>query len=77
MSILKRLLQSHPEAGMKIYSRRSVIMSDFIGLKFQVHNGKTFTPIRITPAMVGHKFGEFSATRKQAYVGRVLAHARV
>ncbi len=52
-------------------------MSDFIGLKFQVHNGKTFTPIRITPAMVGHKFGEFSATRKQAYVGRVLAHARV
>lgn len=55
-SILRRLMQTHPEAGMKIYSRRSVIMSDFIGLKFQVHNGKSFIPIRVLPEMVGRKY---------------------
>jgi small subunit ribosomal protein S19 len=67
MSILKRLMQSHPEEGMKIFSRRSTITTDFIGLRFQIHNGKTFMPLRVTPEMVGHKFGEFSKTRKQAY----------
>ena len=60
-------MQAHPEEGMKLYSRRSVITTDFIGLRFQVHNGKDFMPVRVTPEMVGHKFGEFSKTRKQAY----------
>lgn len=30
-----------------------------------VHNGKDFTPVQITEEMVGHKLGEFSATRKR------------
>jgi len=30
-----------------------------------VHNGKEFTPVQITEEMVGHKLGEFSATRKR------------
>jgi hypothetical protein len=30
-----------------------------------VHNGKEFTPVQISEEMVGHKLGEFSATRKR------------
>ena len=30
-----------------------------------VHNGKDFTPVQISEEMVGHKLGEFSATRKR------------
>ena len=34
-----------------------------IGLTLAVHNGKTFVPVYITEQMIGHKLGEFSATR--------------
>ncbi|OIO39965.1 MAG: 30S ribosomal protein S19 [Candidatus Omnitrophica bacterium CG1_02_49_10] len=48
---------------IKTWSRRSVILPDFIGLIFLVHNGKTFIPAFITENMVGHKLGEFSPTK--------------
>ena len=48
----------------KIWSRRSVILPQFIGFTFQVHNGNRFIPVKVTQEMVGHKFGEFSPTRK-------------
>jgi small subunit ribosomal protein S19 len=48
---------------IKTWSRRSTILPEFIGLTFQVHNGKTFVPVNISEEMVGHKFGEFSPTR--------------
>jgi len=48
---------------IKIWSRRSTIIPDFIGLTFAVHNGKKFLPLYITEQMVGHKFGEFALTR--------------
>ena len=48
---------------IKTWSRRSVIMPDFIGFTFAVHNGKTFVPVFVTENMVGHKLGEFSPTR--------------
>ena len=55
------------EAGdrkvIKTWSRRSVILPDFVGLNVAVHNGNKFVPIFITENMVGHKFGEFSPTR--------------
>ena len=47
-----------------IWSRRSVILPEFVGLNFQVHNGMKFIPITITEEMIGHRFGEFSQTRK-------------
>jgi small subunit ribosomal protein S19 len=40
-----------------------MITPDFIGLTIAVHNGKQFIPVYITENMVGHKLGEFSATR--------------
>ncbi len=49
--------------AIKTWSRRSTIMPQFVGLTFQVHNGKTFIPVAVSEEMVGHKLGEFSPTR--------------
>jgi small subunit ribosomal protein S19 len=48
---------------IKIYSRRSTIMPQFVGLTFGVYNGRKFIPVVVTENMVGHKFGEFAPTR--------------
>ena len=48
---------------IKTWSRRSLIIPDFVGHTFNVHNGKTFVPVFVTENMVGHKLGEFSVTR--------------
>ncbi|MBU1016554.1 MAG: 30S ribosomal protein S19 [Patescibacteria group bacterium] len=48
---------------IKTWSRRSTITPEMVGLNFEVHNGKIFTPVFVTESMVGHKLGEFSPTR--------------
>ena len=48
---------------IKMWSRRSTILPQFVGLTFGVHNGKKHVPVLVTEDMVGHKFGEFSPTR--------------
>lgn len=48
---------------IRIWSRRSTILPQFVGLSFGVHNGQKFIPVLVTENMVGHKFGEFSPTR--------------
>ena len=48
---------------IKTWSRRSTILPQFVGLTFQVHNGKTFIPVNVSEEMVGHKLGEFAPTR--------------
>ena len=48
---------------IKIWSRRSTILPQFVGLVFGVYNGKKFLPVQVTENMVGHKLGEFSPTR--------------
>ena len=48
---------------IKTWSRRSMILPDFVGHTFEVHNGKAFNNVFVTENMVGHKLGEFSVTR--------------
>ena len=48
---------------IKIWSRRSTILPQFVGLTFGVYNGRKFLPVLVTENMVGHKFGEFAPTR--------------
>jgi small subunit ribosomal protein S19 len=48
---------------IKIWSRRSTILPQFVGLTFGVYNGQKFIPVSVNEDMVGHKFGEFSPTR--------------
>ncbi len=48
---------------IKTWSRRSMIVPEFVGHTFLVHNGKQHLPVFITENMVGHRLGEFSPTR--------------
>ena len=48
----------------KVWSRSSIIRKQFIGMSFEVHNGKSFIPVIISEEIVGHRFGEFAPTRK-------------
>ena len=48
---------------VKTWSRRSTITPDMVGHTMAVHNGKKFIPVYVTENMVGHKLGEFAATR--------------
>lgn len=54
---------ANTKTPIKTWSRRSTITPEFIGLTFNVHNGKQFLPVFVTENMVGHKLGEFSLTR--------------
>ena len=48
---------------IKILSRRSTILPQFVGMTFGVYNGKKHVPVAVSEDMVGHKFGEFAPTR--------------
>ncbi|KAF2145807.1 uncharacterized protein K452DRAFT_284190 [Aplosporella prunicola CBS 121167] len=50
---------------IKTQARSATILPNFVGLKFQIHNGKIYNEVQITEDMVGRKLGEFSATRKR------------
>ena len=54
---------------IKIWSRRSTILPQFVGLTFGVYNGSKHIPVAVNEDMVGHKLGEFAGTR--TYRGHV------
>ena len=60
---VEKLNASNEKRVIKTWSRRSMVSPDMIGHTMAVHNGKGFVPVFITENMVGHKLGEFSATR--------------
>ncbi len=64
---LLKKAETHQESGrkdvIKIWSRRSTILPQFVGLTFGVYNGKKHIPVMVSEDMVGHKFGEFSPSR--------------
>lgn len=48
---------------IKVWNRACTIVPEFVGHRFEVHNGKVFHNVYVTEDMVGHKLGEFSPTR--------------
>jgi len=65
------IVQSSSKSIIPIKSRSSTILSEFIGKKVSVYNGKEYKTFGIiTPNHVGHKFGEFSPTKKPAIYKR-------
>lgn len=60
---VEKLNSSGAKRPIMTWSRRSMILPDFVGHTFSVHNGKTFLSVFVTENMVGHRLGEFSATR--------------
>jgi small subunit ribosomal protein S19 len=55
--------QGKAKDPIKTWYREAVIVPEFIGQTFLVHNGKNFNKVYVTEEMVGHKLGEFSPTR--------------
>ena len=55
--------QTNDKKVLRTWSRRSTIHPDFVGHTIAVHNGRKFIPVYVTENMVGHKLGEFAATR--------------
>ncbi len=62
MKVMK-LKETGATTPIKTWARRCTIVPEFIGQKFEVHNGKQFHQVYVTDDMVGHKLGEFSPTR--------------
>lgn len=60
---VKRVKDSGKREVIKTWSRRSMVIPEFVGQTIAVHNGKKFISVFITENMVGHYLGEFSPTR--------------
>ncbi len=63
MEKVEKNLETKKKTAIKTWSRRSLIIPDFVGQTFAVHNGNKFIPVYVTENMVGHKLGEFAPTR--------------
>ncbi len=64
--LLKKVVETQETRSsrvIKTWSRRSTIIPEMVGITLAVHNGKKFVPVFVSENMVGHKLGEFSATR--------------
>ncbi len=64
--LMKKVVAAKEGADRKViktWSRRSLIVPDFVGVTFAVHDGRKFIPASVTENMVGHKLGEFAPTR--------------
>lgn len=60
---IEKMNESNQKKIVKTWSRASTILPEFVGHTIAVHNGKQMIPVYITENMVGHKLGEFAATR--------------
>ena len=63
MKKVDRARRERSRTAIRTWARASTIMPDMVGLTFAVHNGRTFIPVLVTENMVGHRLGEFAATR--------------
>jgi len=66
LSLLKKAeaaQDNSKRAPIKTWSRRSTILPQFVGLTFNVYNGRKFVPVSVNEDMVGMKLGEFAPTR--------------
>ena len=66
LHLLKKVeaaVESNDRRPIKTWSRRSMVSPDMVGLTIAVHNGRQHVPVLINEDMVGHKLGEFAATR--------------
>lgn len=65
-SLFKKILEMN-QAGekrqIKTWSRASTVYPEMVGHTIAVHNGRKHVPVFITENMIGHKLGEFAATR--------------
>ncbi len=63
LSKVEKLNAEGRKEPVKTWARSCTISPDFVGHTFLVHNGRTHLNVYVTEDMVGHKLGEFAATR--------------
>ncbi|WP_043310308.1 MULTISPECIES: 30S ribosomal protein S19 [Pseudomonas] len=66
LHLLKKIevaVEKNDRKPVKTWSRRSIILPQMVGLTIAVHNGRQHVPVLVNEDMVGHKLGEFAATR--------------
>lgn len=63
MKKVETAVQKNDKRPIKTWSRRSMITPEMVGLTIAVHNGRQHVPVFVSEDMVGHKLGEFAATR--------------
>ena len=63
MKKVEAAVETNDRRPIKTWSRRSMVSPDMVGLTIAVHNGRQHVPILVNEDMVGHKLGEFAATR--------------
>ncbi len=63
MEKIQKIKSSGKRDVIKTWSRRSMVLPEFVGLTIAVHNGKKFVSVFVTENMVGHYLGEFAPTR--------------
>ena len=63
MKKVETALEANDRRPIKTWSRRSMILPNMVGLTIAVHNGRQHVPVHVSEEMVGHKLGEFAATR--------------
>ena len=59
-----KMVDGDKKSPIKTWARYSQIPPEFVGYTFQVHNGNKFIDVYVSEAMVGHRLGEFSPTKK-------------
>ena len=72
---VEKMQASGKKQPIKTWSRRSMVLPDFVGLTFAIHNGRQHMPVFITENMVGHRLGEFAPTRTFKAHGNSAAKA--
>ena len=60
---VNKAVETKDRKPIKTWSRRSTVFPEMVGLTIAVHNGRQHVPIMINDQMIGHKLGEFAATR--------------
>nr|WP_223834670.1 30S ribosomal protein S19 [Pseudomonas boanensis] len=66
LHLLKKIevaVEKNDRKPVKTWSRRSIVLPQMVGLTIAVHNGRQHVPVLVNEDMVGHKLGEFAATR--------------
>jgi len=70
---VNKVKESGDRKAIKTWARSSMILPEFVGITFAVHNGKKHVPVFVTESMVGHRLGEFVPTRTFRQHGGIKA----
>ncbi len=67
MKKVHKLKSSNPAKAIRTHIREAVIIPEWLGMTFAVHNGKEWKSVQITVDKLGYRLGDFAHT-----TGRVL-----